>query len=424
MNDNYLKLLTGSVLLSALIFTGCGDANPRNSENVNVLQPHQINVRTSSSYSEEVIDNGDEWYKNVSISSIYDRTDENDHKLSLDIVFNQGISSKIKHIHVYMDTDNNANTGFSDSTITGADYLIEDGVLFESKSDTNWMWTRMEKLDYKTTKEANNLYNIKISSGSGALMSTTDIDNIKNLNISIGAVDDQWENVGHFVPLQNVKINVEGGDGSSIVEPINNNPIDQIPVNPDPVEQQEGTLYEDAENGIADWFTSTGQYTPQRRTPGYKNQSQAFVKLKTDWIQLGPDSWKNRSEYHLLMDNHEETILSVDLVGDGEEMHHYILGADVTTTQGVRRLLWDSFYNHENMPAEKMVDNNGITFMIFPSPVEMVRGYGFSDVNLQENFKVDLEAALRQFEPNNEILSVNTFIATGGNLDNIKLLSQ
>ena len=171
-------------------------------------------------------------------------------------------------------------------------------------------------------------------------------------------------------------------------------------------------------------MTIKGAEIAERKKPGYNNESQAFVRLPNHWTQDENVQWHNSAEYHLALNDTQHTVLSVDLVGDGTPIEHYVLGAKVTTSNGERYLLWDSFYNHENLPASRRVYDNGAIYMVFPSPVEMVRGYDFSDPFLSENFTVDLEAALKQFEPQNKILSVDTFIATGGQLDNIKLLSN
>ena len=175
------------------------------------------------------------------------------------------------------------------------------------------------------------------------------------------------------------------------------------------------TIYEDAEFGLADWEIISGDYHPQRRTAN----GHTFVKLPTQWI----NRYTNRAEYHLAMNNSSQKVLSVDIGGDGERMPHYVLGVRVSTPLGVRRLMWNSFYNHSNIPA-KMRVYGSTAFMTFPSPVEQVRGFGYSDVNLWENFTVNLEDALHYFEPDNTILSVDYFLATGGNLDNIMLKSN
>jgi hypothetical protein len=101
-------------------------------------------------------------------------------------------------------------------------------------------------------------------------------------------------------------------------------------------------------------------------------------------------------------------------------MPHYKVGVYVQTIKGRRALLWDSFFNHGNVEA--FSDGRWLSF---PSPVEHVRGYevGLS-IDTWSHFRVDVEKALQQLEPDNEIVTIDTFFATGGFLDNIKLSEE
>lgn len=178
------------------------------------------------------------------------------------------------------------------------------------------------------------------------------------------------------------------------------------------------TVYEDAENGLSPaWITVIGNTPPSRHTAN----GHTFVKLPPHWEHLDNGNWKNNAEYHLPMNDSIHRILSVDIGGDGNNMPHYVLGVKTTTTDGPRIILWDSWYTHEGYPARIARYGANSATIIFPSPVEQVRGWGYADVNLWENFTIDLEEALHAFEPDNTILSVDHFVATGGNLDNLTL---
>ncbi len=183
------------------------------------------------------------------------------------------------------------------------------------------------------------------------------------------------------------------------------------------------TMYEDAEVALSNgWVTIVGNTPPQRNTPGFN--SSGFVKLQPHWQRLENGNWVNKAEYHLPMNNTSQKILSVDIGGDGNNMPHYVLGVKTRTKKGIRTLLWDSWYTHEGMSPKTVVLADGSKRMIFPSPVEQVRGFGYADVNLWENFTINVENQLQILEPDNVVLEVETFIATGGNLDNIKLKSK
>lgn len=423
MKNSLFTLFTGSALLSTLLLSGCG-GTVQTAETTSSIQPHTLSTRTSQADKEEKSDFADEWQNYVVMNSSYDRTKQNEHKLSIDIVCQQGISSDVEHFQIFLDTDNNAMTGLSVGedkyAITGADYMIEDGTLFKSTSTVFWKWTYVGKFDYTASEEANNVYKIQLSSNQKEITSILDEESVKSINISIEPIDEEWNDTHNFISTQNIALKVIG-EKEVIVEP---EPIIPAPINPEPIIANE-TVYEDAENGLSsNWITIKGNEAPTRTTPGYKNGSAAFVKLPNHWTEDENGQWTNSAEYHLTLNDTQHTTLSVDLAGDGTEIEHYVLGAKITTSLGERTLLWDSFYNHENISAKSTTYDNGKVFMVFPSPVEMVRGYEYSDVFLSENFTVDLKSALKHFEPNNEIISVDTFVATGGNLDNIKLLSK
>jgi len=177
------------------------------------------------------------------------------------------------------------------------------------------------------------------------------------------------------------------------------------------------TLYEDAENGISEgWSTVIGDTLVKRETHAIDGVDHNYVRLQEHWHKNNDGTWTNPAEYHLEMHNRTQKILSFDVGGSGYNVPHYVTGARVTTRQGVRTLLWSSFYLHDNIAA---TNRNG--FMIFPSPVEQVRGWFVINTNKWENFTVNLEESLQRFEPENSIVSVDYFVSTGGVLDNITL---
>jgi hypothetical protein len=193
------------------------------------------------------------------------------------------------------------------------------------------------------------------------------------------------------------------------------------------------TVYEDAENGISpEWIHVSGNFPPSQTLQGGFNSS-ATVVLIPEWVS----NVSNIANYALpLHSNTQEKFLEMDMGGlpnypiwhrngilNGH-VAHFSVGVSVTTTQGRRRMIWDSFFNHGNVEAFKKDYGNGNVWLNYPSPVEHVRGWGYGSLDQWDHFKVDLQTELQKLEPNNEIISVDTFIATGGLLDNIKLSSQ
>ena len=185
------------------------------------------------------------------------------------------------------------------------------------------------------------------------------------------------------------------------------------------------TVYEDAENGLnSDWVRVSGSYDPIVANQGYESDN-ALV-LVPQWVS----NTSNTAEYYLALNSDDsKKVLEVDVGGLSEYklpnnsrygyIPHYSIGVDVQTTDGSRRMIWDSFFNHGNVPAT--ISTNG-TQLNYPSPVEHVRGYSYEpDITKWEHFKVNIEEQLRILEPDNRLISVDGFLATGGFLDNLKL---
>ncbi len=179
-------------------------------------------------------------------------------------------------------------------------------------------------------------------------------------------------------------------------------------------------IFEDAEKNISQaWFVYKGDEVPRRVSPGYQSAYSIYLPVK--WEQDEEGNWHNLCEYQLPMYQKGLTILEMDVGGFGEPILHYTVGVKAMTLHGKRNMSWDSWYNHQGYDAQYIVTGEGFATMIFPSPVELVRGHGYERVDAWHHFSVDLNAYLHQFEPENEIVSVDLFVATGGNLDNLKL---
>jgi hypothetical protein len=166
------------------------------------------------------------------------------------------------------------------------------------------------------------------------------------------------------------------------------------------------TMYEDAKGSISPkWVHISGPYPPKY----YKG----VIRLRAKWATRTT----NTSEYMLPFDtpNRTEKVLELDVGGMGRYTPHFSLDVTVETTNGTRRMLWDSFLNHYNVSANKQG-----TVLSYPTYVELQRHTGDN----KKHFRVNLEKYLRVLEPDNKIISVTAFYATGGDLDNIKLSSH
>ena len=193
---------------------------------------------------------------------------------------------------------------------------------------------------------------------------------------------------------------------------------------------EHSTVYEDAENKpSSNWVRVLGNYKPVRVATGF--HSDGTLVLIPEWV----NHTTNLAEYHLDMNNSKEKILEMDMGGlvdyrlpnlpDKGYIPHYQVGVYVQTTNGRRAMVWDSFYNHGKV--KPFIDDygNGNIWLLYPSPVEHVRGYddiGIA-INVWNHFRVNVEEELQKLEPNNKIIKIDTFLATGGFIDNLKLSS-
>jgi len=193
------------------------------------------------------------------------------------------------------------------------------------------------------------------------------------------------------------------------------------------------TIYEDGENGLSpNWIHQMGDYAPIHVDNDGFNSTGALA-LVTQWVY----NTTNLALYYLPLNNTTQKILEMDIGGLSNfhipnkpanqigYMSHFAIGVGIHTTDGTRRMLWDSFLNHQNVPAYRTANEDGSNvWLYYPSPVEHVRGFFGIDIHQWDHFRVDIETQLNILEPNNEVVSVDYLFLTGGFLDNIKLSSH
>ena len=191
------------------------------------------------------------------------------------------------------------------------------------------------------------------------------------------------------------------------------------------------TVYEDAENGLnPNWVKVSGNYNPIHYNGG-GFQSNGTLVLVPEWKKID-GVWRNNSLYSLALNaDASKKVLELD-VGGLENyklpnqsrkgyIPHFNISIWVQTVNGPRRIIWDSFFNHNGI-TQPFLSNDGQTINS-PSPVEHVRGW-YKPIDLWQHFKVNIETLVQQFEPNNSITAIHRLTVTGGFLDNIKLSNR
>lgn len=181
------------------------------------------------------------------------------------------------------------------------------------------------------------------------------------------------------------------------------------------------TLYEDAEVGSnPNWLHVSGQYPMTRITPGF--ESLGAVRFKAYWTEGGT---YNPTEFQLPFDvgNSTEKVLEIDMRARSNP--HFNFGLIVQTKEGRRIIIWDSFYNH-NGAGRTIIEpfisqSNGNIILNNPAPDDY---HYFGSRNVFRHYKINVEKTIRHLEPDNELISIDSFVTTGGEYDNIKLSSH
>ena len=92
------------------------------------------------------------------------------------------------HVQFFIDADNNPNTGYSNGTIKGADYVIEDDHLMKStQNSTNWKW-KVIKWGLKTTQSSDKA-SVKVPAKICDLINEKQID----IKITGSTINKKWQ---------------------------------------------------------------------------------------------------------------------------------------------------------------------------------------------------------------------------------------
>jgi len=205
------RFLAGSIIASVMLFSGCTSGSVEEIETgINNQQPHAI-TRTITSTGTGVVSQNDEdiWQKFVTMSASFDHNDNN---FILDIQCQKGISSDVAHFQIYLDVDNNAATGFTDSlgsdyAIIGADYMVEDGSLYKSSSASEWQWSYVDEIYYTEEETNSGVFKILLDDN-GAAASMFNKNDLKEIRVSIEPTDAQWSDTGNFVQTQDIAMDI------------------------------------------------------------------------------------------------------------------------------------------------------------------------------------------------------------------------
>ncbi len=207
MRKTLLQALAPSLVVSAFLFSGCGDTTTDTETILNQEQAHEVKI--TKGLFNFLLPDEDIWHTAVNVTSTYNKSDKS---ININALCKKGISSDVSTYQVYINTDNKFYTGFSTGIfswdVIGADYLIDDDALFKSTSKTNWEWEWVQDIDFSTSGSTTSNYNLNYKLNSDAVQAIFG-DNIPSkIGISIEPVGDDWSDTGNYVSPRHVRINV------------------------------------------------------------------------------------------------------------------------------------------------------------------------------------------------------------------------
>ena len=199
MKNRNIKLLTGSVLLSSILLSGCGGE----ADSGVTKQPHDTSKLGRTVGVEK------DWTWNVSFSADIASGGNN---TSVQANFWEGVPENIENFQTFIDMDSDANTGYSGPgtwEIDGADYLIENGDVYESLSTTEWKWKLIGSFQ-EVNKQSSGLGQYALLNMSNAESTLNNIFTTNNFKVMIEAYDANWQ--GDCNTITGIVADVSGVD--------------------------------------------------------------------------------------------------------------------------------------------------------------------------------------------------------------------
>jgi hypothetical protein len=187
MKQSFFKVfpLIGSTVLATILLTGCSTGSEDNL--VSPQQPHKKINRTFK-----------DWTWNVDAQIHIDGNG-----LDLTTFYFDNIPDNIKHYQLFIDTiPNKGYNGEDGWEVYGADYLVEDDIVFKSLSDTEWKWELKGFINLVDNKKDGNERAISILD-SKLLESYIKSDKV---NIYIEAYDENWTGGYCTIPLPDIAV--------------------------------------------------------------------------------------------------------------------------------------------------------------------------------------------------------------------------
>ncbi len=199
------KVWYGSLVSAMLLLGGCGTGT--DTTDAGGVSPHD------GSRSFRALSQDRDWTWNVDMHfSVIDPKKEPYELDKIVVECFDGIPDNVKHLQFFINTDNNASTGFTGANgwhVIGADYLIEDGILFQSLSNTAWKWKSLGKIkSYRKVADDASYAKFVMKIGKKIPVAT-------RMDMSIEPYNGKWNGVYDTVyPLDSVAENIAFTDNT------------------------------------------------------------------------------------------------------------------------------------------------------------------------------------------------------------------
>ncbi len=163
-----MKILQRTIfpILGLILLSGCGEEDIVNMD----INPHKLD--------RSVLENID---RNGTLATLLIYNNDTNYKFSFVADPNSNIKA---HYQVYIDTDRSGDSGYVlyETNGLGAEYLLEDGVLFKytGTGDSNWSWKYIKKFEKNGT---NKTYDIGLNT----------FGDINSFNVQAIVLDENWD---------------------------------------------------------------------------------------------------------------------------------------------------------------------------------------------------------------------------------------
>ncbi len=207
MKNRNLKLLTGSAILSTLLLSGCGGG----ADSGVTKQPHD------TSKLGRMVSVERDWTWDVSSKAVMKK----DGDISIFTNFWAGLPDNIENFQYFIDMDSNIDTGYNGSNgweVKGADYLIENGDVYKSLSNSEWNWELIGTLQTFSLDNYPNLSERDSLLMRNATPTLTNIFNTDSFKVMIEVYDKNWEGDNNTITGIVADLKVVGGVDLSAVE--------------------------------------------------------------------------------------------------------------------------------------------------------------------------------------------------------------